>query len=136
MGRDEEDPELISAAALAEGSVRRALTLLAGDTLDLRKQIVALLARLPDIDRQALHALGDRLYGTEPATLEAFVDVVNGWLAERLRNPRQQRTMLDRLARIWTEFNQSSRDTETFNLDRKPLVFNVFMALADASRAC
>jgi DNA polymerase III subunit delta' len=136
IGRDEKDAELISAAALAEGSVRRALMLLAGDTLELRKQTVALLEQLPAMDRQALHALGDRLYGTEPATLEAFVDVVNGWMADRLRNSRQQPTTLDRLARVWTQFNQLSRDTETFNLDRKPLVFNVFTALADASRAC
>jgi DNA polymerase-3 subunit delta' len=136
IGGDEGNPEVVSAAALAEGSVRRALTLLAGDTLNLRKQVVALLERLPELDRHALHALGDRLYGTEQATLEAFVDVLNGWFAERLRNPNQERKILDRLARIWMEFNRSSRDTETFNLDRKPLVFNVFMALADASRAC
>jgi DNA polymerase III subunit delta' len=136
MGRDEADAEAVRAAALAEGSVRRALMLLASDTLDVRKQVVTLLERLPEVDRRALHALGDRLYGTEQATFEAFVDAVNSWLAERLKNPSQQPTTLNRLARIWTEFNQSSRDTETFNLDRKPLVFNVFMALADASRAC
>ena len=30
--------------------------------------------------------------------------------------------------------NQTARDVETFNLDRKPLVFNVFRWLAEASR--
>ena len=37
----------------------------------------------PSIPR-ALHALGDRLYGTDPATLAAFVDTVNAWLSARL----------------------------------------------------
>jgi DNA polymerase-3 subunit delta' len=95
-----------------------------------------MLERLPNVDRQALHALGDRLYGTEPATLQAFVDAVNGWLAGRLRKSSIDPRTLDRVARTWQEFNQSSLDTETFNLERKPLVFNLFMALAHTCRAC
>ena len=67
---------------------------------------------------------------------KAFVDAVNGWLASRLRAFPADPGTLDRLARIWQEFNQSSLDTETFNLERKPLVFNLFMALAHAGRAC
>jgi DNA polymerase-3 subunit delta' len=135
-GREENEPDVLRAAALAEGSVSRALALLSGNTLELRKQIVALLEGLPAMDRQALHGLGDRLYGTDPAMLHAFVDTVNGWLAERLRASPKEPRSLDRIARIWHDFNQLSRDTETFNLDRKPLVFNVFMELADACRAC
>ena len=62
--------------------------------------------------------------------------VSTGWLAERLRDAPKEPRSLDRIARIWHDFNQSSRDTEAFNLDRKPLVFNLFMELADARRAC
>src|SRR5262249_49357397 len=70
-------PDIVAAAAVAEGSVRRALALLDGDALDLRNRIVALLERLPAVDPRALHALGDRLYGVDAAPLAAFVDTVN-----------------------------------------------------------
>ena len=42
---------------------------------------------------------------------------------------------LDRIAAIWEKLNQAARDVETFNLERKPLVFNVFGWLAEATRA-
>jgi DNA polymerase-3 subunit delta' len=133
IGQDPAAPEITAAAAVAEGSVRRALALLDRDALDLRNRVLTLLDRLPALDRRALHALGDRLYGTEPATLAAFVDTVNGWLAGRLASGPQEPAVLDRIARIWEQFNQAAGDVETFNLERKPLVFNVFGWLADAA---
>jgi DNA polymerase-3 subunit delta' len=93
-----------------------------------------LLERLPALDPRALHALGERLYGTDPATLATFVETVNGWLAARLAGGPQELAALDRVAGIWEKFNQTARDTETFNLDRKPLVFNAFGWLVEASR--
>jgi DNA polymerase-3 subunit delta' len=134
IGQDPDDPKITAAAAVAEGSVRRALALLDRDALDLRNRVLTLLDRLPALDPRALHALGDRLYGTEPATLAAFVDTVNGWLAGRLACGPQELAVLDRIARIWEKFNQAAGDVETFNLERKPLVFNVFGWLAEASR--
>jgi DNA polymerase-3 subunit delta' len=134
IGQDPKDPELTAAAAVAEGSVRRALALLDRNVLDLRNRVLALLDRLPALDPRALHALGDRLYGTDPATLAGFVDTVNGWLAARLACGPQEGAVLDRIAGIWEKFNQTARDVETFNLERKPLVFNVFGWLAQASR--
>ena len=41
---------------------------------------------------------------------------------------------LARVADVWDRLNRSARDTETFNLERKPLVFNVFSLLAEAAR--
>jgi len=134
VGRDASDAQIRAAADAAEGSVRRALALLDRDALELRDSILAQLARLPSLDPRALHALGDRLYGTEPATLAAFVDTVNGWLASRLERGPQQAAILNRLAATWEMFNRAARDVEAFNLDRKPLVFNVFGWLAEACR--
>jgi DNA polymerase-3 subunit delta' len=136
IAQNPSDPRITAAAAVAEGSVRRALALLDRSALDLRNLVLTLLERLPALDPRALHALGDRLYGTEPATLGTFVDTVNGWLAARLDSAPQEPAVLDRIARIWEKFNQSAREVETFNLDRKPLVFNVFGWLAEASRGC
>jgi DNA polymerase-3 subunit delta' len=134
IGREPGEPSVISAAAASEGSVRRAVELLDADALDLRKRIMALLDALPGIDPRALHAIGDRISGTDPSTLDAFVDAVNAWLAARLASGRQDRALLNRTAGIWERFNQAARDVDTFNLDRKPLVFNVFGWLAEASR--
>jgi DNA polymerase-3 subunit delta' len=133
-GKNPGDAEITAAAVVAEGSVRRALALLDTSARDLRNHVLTLLDRLPTLDPRALHALGDRLYGTEPAPLAAFVDTVNGWLAGRLAGGAQEPAALARIAVIWERFNQSARDFETFNIDRKPLVFNVFGWLAEASR--
>jgi DNA polymerase-3 subunit delta' len=125
--------EITVAAAIAEGSVRRALALLDGDALDLRNRIVALLERLPAVDPRALHALGDRLYGVDPAPLAAFVDTVNAWLSARLAAGAPDSARLNRLAEVWDKVNGAARDVAEYNLERKPLVFNVFGWLAEAA---
>ena len=134
IGEDAEAANIKAAAAVADGSVRRALALLDGEALDLRSRITALLEQLPAVDPRALHALGDRLYGSDPATLAAFVDTVNAWLSARLSSGEPDRARIARVAEVWERINCSARDVETFNLERKPLVFNVFGWLAEASR--
>jgi DNA polymerase III subunit delta' len=134
IGEDAEVANIKAAAAVADGSVRRALALLDGEALDLRSRITALLEQLPAVDPRALHALGDRLYGSDPATLAAFVDTVNAWLSARLSSGEPDRARIARVAEVWERVNCSARDVETFNLERKPLVFNVFGWLAEASR--
>jgi DNA polymerase-3 subunit delta' len=95
---------------------------------------VALLDRLPAVDPRALHALGDRLYGTDPATLAAFVDTVNGWLSARLTTAAADPARLARVAGAWDKVNRAAQDVDEYNLERKPLVFNVFGWLAEAAR--
>ena len=41
---------------------------------------------------------------------------------------------LDRLAEAWQQVNAAARDAETYNLERKPLIFNMFGLLAEATR--
>jgi len=122
-----------AAAEAAEGSVRRALDLLDRDALDLRNRVATLLERLPDIDPRALHALGERLSGTDPVTLAAFLDAVNGWLSARLAASPHDRARLDRVAQAWEKVNTAAREVDEYNLERKPLVFNVFGWLAEAA---
>jgi DNA polymerase-3 subunit delta' len=135
LGEARVSDEIRAAAAASGGSVRRALMLLEGDALELRQQMLALLARLPDLDPRALHALGDEIAGTDVETLAAFMDTVNAWLGERLRTEPQQAERLARIADVWASVNAAGRDTEAYNLDRKPFVFSVFGKLADAARA-
>jgi DNA polymerase-3 subunit delta' len=134
LGRAADDPLLGDVAALAEGSIGRALNLLAGPMLELRRQVAGLLDRLPDVDPRALHALGDTLAGTEPQRLETFIDTVNQWLAARLPTGGAGNSHAVCVAEAWDKINRAARDADTYNLDRKPLVFAVFGWLAEAAR--
>jgi DNA polymerase-3 subunit delta' len=133
-GRDLRDDEVRQAASAAEGSIGRALGLLEGDSLALRQRILDLLAQLPEVDPRALHALGDSLGGSEPKVLNAFMDLVNGWLSARLREAGAEKAQAARVADAWERVNRAAGDVAVYNLERKPLIFAVFGALAEAAR--
>ena len=133
-GRASDDTDIQEAARVAEGSVGRALFLLDEAARSLRQRVLDLIAQLPNPDPRALHALGDALGGSDPATLAAFMDLVNGWLSERLSGGAGPKAQLARVAETWAKVNRAARDAETYNLERKPLVFAVFGALAEAAR--
>ena len=134
IGSAADDPHIAAAAAAADGSVMRAFALLDEGALALRQQALDLLDRLPALDTKALHALGEALAGTDPQPLAAFVDTVNTWLSRRLNREPNAIGRLARLAEAWQRVNAAARDAETYNLERKPLVFNVFGLLAEATR--
>jgi DNA polymerase-3 subunit delta' len=135
---DANDLALREAAEAAEGSVARALTLLGGDALKLQQRTAALLSTLPRVDPRELHALGDSLGTSDRVSLAAFIDGIDRWIAERLHADEaaanQNLPRLARLAEVWEKIVRAARDTETYNLERKPLVFSVFGWLADATR--
>jgi DNA polymerase III subunit delta' len=136
-GMAADDPALAEAAQAAEGSVARALTLLGGDALKLHQRTAALLARLPQVDPRELHALGDSLGLSDRVALAAFVDSVERWVSDRLRaDPDANANLpsLARLAEVWEKIVRAARDTQDYNLERKPLVFSVFSMLAEATR--
>ncbi|MGD0333812.1 MAG: DNA polymerase III subunit delta' [Xanthobacteraceae bacterium] len=134
VGRASSDPQIQAAAAAAEGSVGRALTFLDEGALALRQRALDQLDRLPALDSNALHGLGEALAGTDPQPLAAFVDTVNAWLSQRLHRNQGEIGRVVRLAEAWERINQAARDAETYNLERKPLVFSVFGLLAEATR--
>ncbi|MGB9210300.1 MAG: DNA polymerase III subunit delta' [Pseudolabrys sp.] len=133
-GRSGNEAEVREAAEAAEGSVGRAVALLDGSTLALRQRILNLFAQLPNPDPLALHALGDAIGGTDPKTLEAFMDLVNGWLSARLVEGSQGKAQMARVAETWEKVNHAAREAEAYNLERKPLVFAIFGALVEAAR--
>ena len=98
-------PTSSAAAAAADGSVARALALLDGEALALRKRISTLLERLPAVDPRALHALGDASPARDPQTLAAFVDTVNAWLSARLV---ERRAGLAPASRAWPRSGRRS----------------------------
>jgi len=134
-GVPETDPALRQAAEVSEGSVGRALTLLGGTALGVQERTVQVLKSLPNVDPKALHALGDALAGTDRTTLATFVDTVERWLIERLGNGSNANLpSLARVSEVWEKVLRDARDTQEYNLERKPLVFSVFGMLAEAMR--
>ncbi|MGJ5204930.1 DNA polymerase III subunit delta' [Bradyrhizobium sp. HKCCYLR20261] len=135
-GMDGGDPALREAAKASEGSVSRTLMLMGGDGLQLQTRTAALLASLPRIDAGELHALGDALGTSDRVALASFLDSIERWVAERLRaqDPNAELPRLARLAEVWEKIVRAARDTESYNLERKPLVFSVFGMLAEATR--
>jgi DNA polymerase III subunit delta' len=129
-----DDPRIAPAAAVAGGSVARAAAFLDADALELRQRALDQLERLPSLDPNALHALGDALAGVDPLPLLAFVDTVNGWLAQRVESNPGALGRVAPLAEAFSRINQATRDAVEYNLERKPLVFNVFGLLAEATR--
>lgn len=136
--RPASDLALNEAAAAAEGSVSRALTLLGGDALKMQQRTAALLATLPRVDPRELHALGEALPLSDRIALAAFIDGVERWVSERLHadgaSANANLPRLARLAEVWEKIARAARDTAEYNLERKPLVFSVFSQLAEATR--
>ena len=134
LDRDAEAADIQAAAQAAGGSVARALSLLDGPALEMRQRVVGLLDGLPQVDQKALHALSDKLGGVDVAPLAAFMDTVNSWLSAQLASHAQDRARMARFADAWDKVNIAGSDVEEYNLDRRPLVFTVFGALAEAAR--
>ena len=83
-----------------------------------------------------LHALGDALGTSDRVALAAFIDGIDRWIGEKLRTDDANANLvrLARLAEVWEKIVRAARDTESYNLERKPLVFSVFGMLAEATR--
>ena len=133
LQRDSNEAEIKAAATASDGSVSRALALLAGTALQVRERVNAMLAALPTVNPRDLHALGDAL-GRDETAFTAFVDAVRDWLSARITVAGAEPRRLDRIAEVWEKVNSAAGDVAEYNLERKPLVFNVFGWLAAATR--
>ena len=134
LGRRADDAEIIAAAGAADGSVARAIMLLGGSSLVLRERVIDLLARLPTLDRNALHALGDTLGRADDGAFTTFVDTIRDWLSARLAAEQGNLPRLARVAEVWEKLNRAAADVEVYHLERKPMVFSIFGLLAEAAR--
>jgi len=133
LGDAADEPALRAAAGAADGSVARAIALSGGPQLALRDKVIELLARLPATDPRALHALADSLDRGADDLFDIFIETARNWLSARLDRAAEP-ACLAQVAEAWERLNGAARDAEIYNLERKPLVFNVFGLLAEAAR--
>ncbi|MGH7075396.1 MAG: DNA polymerase III subunit delta' [Stellaceae bacterium] len=137
-------------AALAGGSIGRALDLTAGGGLGLYREINDLLMPLPTLDGIAIERFADRLgrSGAEDA-FRLATELISGRVARLIKAAATggqgdgaddplihlvPRPSLDRWVEVWENLNRTFTLVDVVNLDRKEAVLNAFFALEDASR--
>ncbi|MDF2119712.1 DNA polymerase III subunit delta' [Roseiarcaceae bacterium H3SJ34-1] len=131
------EPRLLEdAARRAGGSVRDALRLLGGDSLQLIQAVDGLLAQLPSVDWRRVHQFADRLTGREATEeFEAMISAIFDWIDAGIRaqagHPGTVRRLAP-LAEVWDKIALSARETLALNLDRRAFILNVFSDLSAA----
>ena len=135
--------------SLADGSVRRALSLGGSDGLKLYGRLEALLGTLPTVDWTIAHALSDELSGVAAELkYETFMDLLLDVLARAIRaaaigtpDPRLKFAAnlipagrLATFADVWDTTVRERAEVQTYNLDRKTLVLETITRLAAAAR--
>lgn len=124
--------QIKEAANVSNGSVRAALQLLLGEGLEVRSLTAGMLNQLPKLDSAALSSLSDKVQ--RERGLEVFAETVEDWLAAAATHPGENPARLARYAETWDKVRRAAVEAESFNLDRRPFVFQVFSMLAEAAR--
>ena len=129
------DDEARAIARRSEGSLRRALEIAEGGQAAFAAAVEAELARLPATDPQALHALGDKLARRDDTQFDLFLDAVTHHIHASVQaGLGEGARRLAPLSEVWEKIDTTAAQVRTFNLERKPFVFQVFGWLAEAGR--
>jgi len=133
---DRPEADIRRAAQDARGSVRAALRLLDGEGAAFDSAIQAVLAALPRVDWNAVHALADRLTGRDnEEAFESFVRALHAFLDARVRaGALRGAASVIGYAEAFEEISVAVRETEVFNFDKKALIVSIFARLERAGR--
>ncbi len=154
---DLEPADIAELARLSEGSVGRALALAEEGGLDLYRDLLGLLETLPELDIPALHGFGERVARTGAGeTFLTVSELLRWWLGRLVAAAARsapaggegdggggETALIARLAGgagvgRWLEVRDKVEDllarTDAFNLDRKQVVVNAFLAIENAVR--
>lgn len=150
------DPnEAAAAAFLADGSAGRALALSENGGFDLYRDMVGVMASLPQLDVEQVHGFANR-FGARaaPESFPLFCYLLAGWLhryarafstgqafqpvfegeAELAARFMAGQLPLEPAVSLWEKLQQQARAIEALNLDKKQAVLDWFGELADATR--
>jgi DNA polymerase-3 subunit delta' len=143
--------ELQGLAALADGSIGRALALHEQGGMDLYGAMVGLLNGLPRLPGSALHDFADKI-GRQADSVALFGELFAGWLAQGARRAAggqgaevvagegdlQRRLVarvgLDRWTALWERISGLFERADAVNLDGKQVILNAFLAVEKACR--
>lgn len=136
LGRDGEGAG--RAAALADGSLRRAIQLLDAGGIDIADGLDRLLGQLPDADMRQVHRFADLLSDRKAEeSYRIFLDLLRDWLDARVHAEASAGTPPARLVRwaeVWEKTTRAATLADALNLDRKQVILGAFQALGEATR--
>jgi DNA polymerase-3 subunit delta' len=135
---------------IADGSIGRALAIVAAGGLDLYRDIAGQLLQLPKLDAVALHGLGDRLGHKDAADLfRLATELLTAWIGRLIRvaatgqggadviegEGRQLaalagRRSLDQWLALWEKLTSLFARAESVNLDRKQVWVGAMLDIA------
>jgi DNA polymerase-3 subunit delta' len=125
--------DLSRAAARANGSVREALKRVDPAFSEIAAMIEAAVAQLPEADFREIHKLADTVSARGAGdAFDGLMNALYDWLAARAHGGQGAR--LASIAELWEKIRAATRETDTYNLDRKLHVLSVFAELAAAAR--
>jgi DNA polymerase-3 subunit delta' len=151
-GLQQPPAEVISACLpLAQGSVGRALRLLERGGSDMHARLLALIAGLPGLNHEAVHALADELTASgSEGSYELFFDIAGETLARIVRHAATgegaigpEIALAQRLeggralaqwAQLWETVQRAKAEADVLNLDRKNLILGTFFRLEETAR--
>jgi len=147
------DPdERAAVAALSDGSIGRALDLARADGAALNDQILDFLSQMPSPNIAELQAFGATMTKADGAErFETMADLLRRHLAGIVRQvsggmPRAEGRNtavlehltaaggLDRWLEVWDKADDLLHRTERIHLDRKQVILNIFLTIAEAAR--
>jgi DNA polymerase-3 subunit delta' len=133
---DVEASELEMIARGANGSVREALKRIDPTRAELQAMIAAAIAKLPDSDGRAVHRLAEAVSARgADDEFEAFTLALYDWIETQARTRAGEgAARLAPLAELWDKARAATRDTETYNLDKRLHVLSLFAELSAAAR--
>ncbi|HKQ56091.1 MAG TPA: DNA polymerase III subunit delta' [Methyloceanibacter sp.] len=154
LERDEHETDektLVTALALSEGSVRRALELVSNGGIELYDDILAALGALPEIEGPDLHRLVDRLAGAgEAERFDLYLALLLGLIERLIRfaatgegTTAEERELAARLfspanlpawAEAWEEISEAKSEAAALNLDRGILLLQSWFRLQLVAR--
>jgi DNA polymerase-3 subunit delta' len=135
------ETKLEAAIVRAQGSVHHALRLLGDQGIELDASLCRMLNNLPHIDWSQVHALADKITARNNGNdYEMMLAMIEDWLDARVRLGARSlqgacARSLAPYALVWEKLGEAARETEIFNLDKRPLVLSLFADLAAAIEA-
>ena len=135
---DVDDQSLL--AQLSKGSVRTGLILAQGEGLELYKRFNAVCSDLANPDWTEVHILAEStlLKGREER-FRLLLDFANQHMenlatGKITQNGSSDVSTLARWAAVWEKTQNSNRIAESYNLDKKQVILNLFQAMSEAAR--
>jgi len=123
---------------LAEGSVRKAIILAREDGIELYQSFKKLSANLTNPGWDEVQTIADKICarGSEDRYF-LFLDFMNSLMEAKATGRNGETGSISTLARwaeVWEKAQNSIRTTESYNLDRKQVILNLFHDMGEAAR--